>query len=657
MKWNLAIASWLLLALGAQSQSDAAKDPRSRLKTLNDTDYHLKVPPTKDDWLARKAQVKKQLLIAAGLWPMPAPISLKPVTTSKVERDAYTIENVWFESRPGQLVTGSLYIPKEETKKAAMRNGKVPAVLCPDGHWTNARWFQTADKDIPPELKSGGESRVEGAKFPLQARCAQLARMGCIVFQYDMLGNSDNRAIAHSAGFGDPQAELWSLNWFGLQTLNSIRALDYVLSLPGVDSERIGMTGASGGGTQTFILGAIDDRVTADFPAVMVGTRMQGGCVCENASWLRVGTGNIELAGMFAPRPMAMSGANDWTVAIEKEGYPELKKLYGLFDKTDLVKAKCWPEFGHNYNQVAREFMYNWFNEHLALNQPSPVKEALFVPVDPKELQVFAKDAPLPAGILSAPELRATLVRSAQAQLDSIKKDCKAGSTRSLETFLDPILEMAVGAWPLKDGKGVESKGSVLLKRQESGDLVRLHAVGDNCNLKGPMNLVVLTPEEFKAFKEGKTAGWVTKLTERGEPVFVIEPFGIRPESQARATMNNRFGGYVWGYNRPLVAERARDIQTAMAWMYSKESRPRVHAKGKAAVPAALALAASPGKCQFASLDLAGFRFEDLKDLKDERFLPGALRWGGMGALLARGLPRNRQITGAEGTGVSEWVR
>src|ERR1051325_815746 len=99
----------------------------------------------------------------------------------------------------------------------------------------------------------------------------------------------------------------------GLQTWNSIRALDFVTSLPDVDASRIGVPGASGGGTQTFILCAVDPRPTVAFPAVMVSTAMQGGCTCENCSLLRVGTGNIELAALMAPRPLGMSGADDWT--------------------------------------------------------------------------------------------------------------------------------------------------------------------------------------------------------------------------------------------------------------------------------------------------------------------------------------------------------
>src|SRR5207244_8726614 len=152
---------------------------------------------------------------------------------------------------------------------------------------------------------------------------------------YDMVGYADSQQIPHRQGFLDPEAELRGQSFMGLQTFNTIRAFDFLIGLPEVDARRVGVTGASGGGTQTFILCAIDDRPAAAFPAVMVSTQMQGGCVCENCSYLRQGTGNIEFAGLFAPKPLAMSAANDWTVNLERRGLPELKKLYKLYDAED----------------------------------------------------------------------------------------------------------------------------------------------------------------------------------------------------------------------------------------------------------------------------------------------------------------------------------
>ena len=154
------------------------------------------------------------------------------------------------------------------------------------------------------QIVQGAERFEDGGRTPLQSRCVQLARMGCVVFHWDMIGYADSQQLsfelAHrfakqraemnrSVGWGlySPQAESHFQSVMGLQALSSIRALDFLLSLPDVDRTRIGVTGASGGGTQTFILSAIDPRVTVSFPAVMVSTAMQGGCTCENACGLR----------------------------------------------------------------------------------------------------------------------------------------------------------------------------------------------------------------------------------------------------------------------------------------------------------------------------------------------------------------------------------
>src|SRR5262249_26405898 len=284
---------------------------------------------------------------------------------------------------------------------------------------------------------------IAGGRYPLQARCAQLARMGCIVFHYDMVGYADSQQIDHRKGFTDVKAELRLQNFMGLQTWDSIRALDFLLSLPDVDPKRVGVTGASGGGTQTFILCGIDDRPAAAFPAVMVSTQMQGGCVCENCSYLRIGTGNIELAGLFAPKPLGMTGANDWTIDIERKGLPELKSLYKLFDAGDKVMAKCYPQFEHNYNQVARELMYNWFNKHLDLKQKSPVQEKPFDPIPPAQLSVYDDKHPRPRDSLNAEKLRKYLTETSDKQIEALQP-ASAAAWQEYRRVLGPALRVMV---------------------------------------------------------------------------------------------------------------------------------------------------------------------------------------------------------------------
>lgn len=191
-----------------------------------------------------------------------------PVIHGKIERDDFTVERVYFESAPGFFVTGSLFKPKGQ-------KGPFAGVLCPHGHWNNGRFYDAGAAAVRQQIVVGAERFENSGRYPLQARCIQLARMGCVVFHYDMIGNADSTQLSHalvhryadrrpemekpnSWGFYSPQAESRLQSVMGLQTLNSVAALDFMLSLKDIDPNRIGVTGASGGGTQTFILSAID---------------------------------------------------------------------------------------------------------------------------------------------------------------------------------------------------------------------------------------------------------------------------------------------------------------------------------------------------------------------------------------------------------------
>ena len=147
---------------------------------------------------------------------------------------------------------------------------------------------------------------------------------------------------------------------------------------------------------------------------------MQGGCVCENADFLRIGVNNIAIAALFAPKPMALSGANDWTIDIETKGLPELRQVYSLYGKRDFVHAKCFPQFGHNYNQVSRELMYSWLNAHLKLGHKAPIEERDFEPIPPDQLSVFDDEHPLPNDAKSSAELQQYLAKVAQTQLTEL---------------------------------------------------------------------------------------------------------------------------------------------------------------------------------------------------------------------------------------------
>src|SRR5438477_738108 len=379
-----------------------------RLEPLKDLDgyFPFAPPASKADWEKRADRVRRQILISQGLWPMPTKTPLNPVLHGKIDRAEYTVEKVYFESAPGFFVTGNLYRPKNVA-------GKAPGVLFAHGHWTDARLSESTDAELRHELADGEERFEQGGRSRFQSMCVQLARMGCVVWQWDMLGNSDSQQLSmqlvhgfktqrpevnttENWGFFSPQAEAHLERVVGLQTLNSERSLDFLLSLPEVDPQRIAVTGASGGGTQTMLLAAIDPRVTLSFPAVMVSTAMQGGCTCENASLLRVNTGNIEFAGLFAPKPQGMTCANDWTKEMSTKGFPELKQLYTLLGAPNNVMLKRGEHFPHNYNAVSRSAFYTWLNRHFKLGQKDPVIERNYEPLKREELTVWDEQHPAP---------------------------------------------------------------------------------------------------------------------------------------------------------------------------------------------------------------------------------------------------------------------
>ena len=647
------------------------------LKDLNG-DFHWQPSASIVEWKKRAEQVRRQLLVANGLWPMPTKDPLNAVVHGKVERDDYTVERVILQTGHGLYCTGSFYRPK------APPRGKYPAILCPHGHWENGRFYEHTDALFKAELASHAESLPSG-RFPLQARCVQLARMGCLVFMYDMIGYADSAPLPFQLAHGfkhqrpelsspetwgmfSAQSELRCLNIVGLQTWNSIRALDWISSMDDVDSDRIGVTGASGGGTQTFLLGAVDARPNAFFPAVMVSTAMQGGCTCENASYLRVNTGNIEIAALLAPRPLGMTAADDWTRDLETKGLPELKQHYAMFGVPDAVEGKYRP-FPHNYNQPSRLMMYEFFNKHLKLGQTTPIIERDFVPLTRSELTVWNAEHPAPQPTV---ENELKIVRgfaSDQAKqfAAAIPKD-----TDSLKAYRDLI----GGAWDVLIGRklpGKEEFSQENKAKSEGEDLLKFHTL---VRLKKygeeiptlfflPRNwnkhVVVWVTDDGKASAlkaDGTPKAEIQQLLSAGVSVAIPDlldqgeflPDG-QPPAHARKVKNPReFVGYTLGYNHPLFSQRVHDVLTMIAFCrFSKYEPAGVHlvGLGRMAGPIAAAAAAQAGPAvNRLAIGTAGFRFATLTDAYDPMLLPGAVKYGDVPALLSLAAPHPLWLAG-----------
>jgi dienelactone hydrolase len=632
-------------------------------------------------WEARRAEIALRVQVASGLWPLPEKSPLHPVIHGAVDRGDHQVERVFFESLPGHFVTGSLYRPAGPSLAHGVKDGKRAVVLCPHGHWANGRFFDAGDAKAQEEIKSGAEVTVNGARFPLQARCVQLARMGCVVLLYDMLGNADSIQFPEHRngprpeltsdepgqwGFVSPQASARLQTNFGLQTWNSVRALDFLLGLPESDPARVLVTGASGGATQTMMLSVIDPRVRAAFPCVMVSTAMQGGCTCENSLYLRIGQGNVDIAAAIAPRPLGLTSADDWTINLKTKGHPDLLKLYGMLGASDRYEAHFDTQFKHNYNHVSRTHMYQFANRHLTLGLPCPVAEADFTPLTKEELTVWTTDHPAPSGDqVGAPHERAVCLwwdQDSHRQIDPLLHPADAASLAKSREVLGAATRVMIG----RELPPAEATEFELTTKETRGDhtrlvgTIRLTAKGEE--IPG----VFLQPTTwngrviFWLTPQGKasvdTAPEVAPLLQSGACVVGLDLFGqgdpaITENPNVAYSANASKPGegwqqspvYYYGYNDSLFARRVHDILTAVSFVrhHPKWEVKEVVVAGMQGAGhwAAAARAIAGPEIDRCAVDTAGFRFAKVASHWDGNFLPGAVKYGDVAGLLVQSAP------------------
>jgi hypothetical protein len=410
---HLTAPGLVLFLLGSTLCSVVAAEPRAKppFKDLN-TPRDFPAITARHQWQERAKEIREQILVSTGLWPLPEKVALNPVIFGRLERDGYSVEKVYIRTAPNFYLAGNLYRP------LGKGNGPFPAILNPHGHWSKGRLEDTADCSVP-------------------ARCISFARQGMIAFSYDMVGYNDTRFADTPATddlykghrlFGAAQTDLlWNVSLMGLQTWNSLRALDFIASLPGVDAKRIACTGASGGGTQTFMLGAIDDRLAAQAPMVMVSHIMQGGCSCENAPGLRVEYSNMEIAAAAAPRPQIIVGATgDWTRHVLVMEGPSIAHIYELFHASERFYFTRF-DFGHNYNKTTREAVYQFLGKWLSRGgEPAALKEQVCQKEADSDLRVFP-EGKAPQGSATMQQVNEWLRQTHRNAWDALLPKDRAG--------------------------------------------------------------------------------------------------------------------------------------------------------------------------------------------------------------------------------------
>lgn len=683
--------------LRALGEGELPEDVRLGVqRTIYESYFPFKTVENKKAWEVRRAEVRRRVLVSQGLWPLPTRTDLKAKVYGRVDRDDYTVDRVHFESYPGHYVTGSLYRPRG-------REGKRPVVLCPHGHWAEGRYYSHGLEKTREEIAVGAERFLAGGQTPIHARCVQLARMGCVVFAYDMVGYADSKQIEHRPGVREhmntmkdwglhsPQAELRLQSSMGLQTWNSIRALDFVLGLEDVDASKVAITGASGGGTQTLILTAVDDRVTVSFPAVMTSTAMQGGCTCENAVYMRIDAGNVDIAAVTAPRPLGMTGADDWTIELEEKGLPDLKNLYKMLGVPSLVDGKVLGHYGHNYNSVSRGRMYNWLNEHFGLGFAEPVLERDYLPLSADELEVWDKKHPAPSGENTGEAHEKKLVKwmtkDSEKQLARLWPKGKQGRSE--------FEKVVGGGWDIILRRDASEVGTVefeLKNKREYGSYTHMSAllsVGDHgeqvpAGFLHPTErwnqevVIWLTGKGKEGIltAEGDPRQEVERLLELGYSVMSLDLFGqgeflagggVLKSVPMKVTRNAKkptpwqtAACYTYGYNDPTFVRRVHDVLTGISFVkndhHGTEKIHLVGTEGAGAIVLAARTRAGDW-VQKTAVNLEGFRFGNVNKLDSVDLVPGAVKYGDVEGLIGLNGKYEMRVDGKGGAkGAVQWI-
>jgi len=309
---------------------------------------------TIEDVNKRKTYVREQMLKNLGGFPERTPLNARVVGV--LDRTAYRIEKVIFESQPHFYVTANLYLP-------TTGHPPYPAILYPLGHERGGKANPTWQQMLGSLATKGFVALAwdpigQGERLQIFDEDLRESKVGNSTTEHTVVGTQCMLVGDHLARY-----TIW----------DGMRALDYLLSRKEVDPARIGLTGNSGGGTHTAYIAALDDRIQVAAPScyitswhLMLDTIGPQDAEQTFPRWLQEGLDYPDYLYAFAPKPyILLSAIRDFfPIAGARETFAEAEKVYsaiGAREKLGMFEA----DDGHGYNKTRRLAAYDWFGRWL----------------------------------------------------------------------------------------------------------------------------------------------------------------------------------------------------------------------------------------------------------------------------------------------------
>jgi cephalosporin-C deacetylase-like acetyl esterase len=552
---------WLVIPdINALEDYHVTPNSTALAKALTDAaEYVLRwqLPKDASSWWQRRSQLDLALRKALGLERLPERNPLNARILHSYEMGDYVLENVIFYSRPNLPVTANLYRPK------APSEGKRPAVVCPLGHYLDA-----------------GKGIAE-----YQVLCIKLAKLGFVVLAYDAIGHGERLIQGnthHEAGFALLPLGQTIAGWM---VWDSMRAIDYLLTLPEVDPQHIGVTGNSGGGLNTLFTSALDERVRAAAIAGYVfhfnnWIKYAGShCTCCYLPGLYRSMEWFEVAGLIAPRAVLMlQGERDamFPISGARKAGRNTDALYSLLGYKGLARFDEIKGQPHAYSQPYRERMYGWMLHHLmGKGTGEPIAEGDIRPLaedDPK--LICDKEGTIMAKVLSVVDLARNQAHELVSSLPSEGSEEIRQATRHLVRELtappdrEPHDLSPLSFEKIKIPAGLMEK--VFFVSEDGQPVPGLLWLPQN--QPAPYRTLIMVNDLGKSAVA--ESGVVEPLMQRGFAVISVDLRGrgeTLGKSDTREDNNFHFAVHSVMWGRPAAGRRAFDLKRAVDFVQRRE--------------------------------------------------------------------------------------